>query len=197
MLLSSLKPPVGSLPSSYRFNGPSGNGSVSAMLRVNGKASKSTTLQLKGGEEKFQAQETLPAVLIRDAMLLTAVGLALSLPMPAGALEIDVRSIFAGILEARREARRAKARFLKRKTEVDRKPKNESKAESPSAKNEVEGEENKVNVTSNDEKLKAESDGEAAKNEGDEKEPRGDVPPLPPLLFPNLLSGTPQVAHAQ
>lgn len=46
MLVSSLKPPVGFLPSNYRLNRPSGNGPVSAILRVNGKASKSTTLQV-------------------------------------------------------------------------------------------------------------------------------------------------------
>lgn len=143
----------------------------------------------------MQAQETLPAVLRRDAMLLTAVGLALSLSMPAEALEIDARSIFAGILEARREARRARARFLKPKTEVDRKPKDESKAELPNAKIEVEGEENKVNASGNDEKPNPKSDGKAAKNEGDEKEPSGES--APPLLLPNLLNGTPQVAHVE
>nr|GMD15383.1 histone H1-I-like [Ipomoea batatas] len=88
MMLSTLKPVVGSLPSSSAPHGSRVNAPPATMLRVNPKISTSHALQERGKEERLQAQETRAAVSRRDVMGIAAAGLGISLAKPAEAVEV-------------------------------------------------------------------------------------------------------------
>ncbi|XP_019164867.1 PREDICTED: uncharacterized protein LOC109161017 [Ipomoea nil] len=82
MLLSTLKPVVGCLPSSSAPHGSRENAPPATMLRVNPKISSSSSHAL-------QAQETRAAVSRRDVMMgIAAAGLGISLAKPAEAVEV-------------------------------------------------------------------------------------------------------------
>nr|GMD20995.1 histone H1-I-like [Ipomoea batatas] len=88
-MLSTLKPVVGSLPSSSAPHGSRVNAPPATMLRVNPKISTSLALQERGKEERLHAQETTrAAVSRRDVMGIAAAGLGISLAKPAEAVEV-------------------------------------------------------------------------------------------------------------
>nr|GMD13686.1 histone H1-I-like [Ipomoea batatas] len=87
-MLSTLKPVVGSLPSSSAPHGSRVNAPPATMLRVSPKISTSHALQERGKEERVQAQETRAAVSRRDVMGIAAAGLGISLAKPAEAVEV-------------------------------------------------------------------------------------------------------------